>query len=314
MIYTVLPAKNIFPGVERFFNELNNIININIIYLNKINKIQKDDTVIFGAYHPQYSLPIRQCKAKKKFITWHSPSLQSDLYGTAEIEYLQIIINFAKKGILDGIIFLDYDNYEVFKDIVNSIYLPHPITTLQKDQIIPPENRNDISLFTVWHHRKNILNSLAATKLVQQKYDYTLYVNGMSPHYKIYADLLDIKYTDCGWMEKDEYEYMISRSKVGIQTFLSDAFSYATASYFINGTPCIISKTIAENFDLPNKLHNTLVCKNIDSPIEISNKILEILQMPDDDYLDLSSRCTKCIMNLSERNNKKINNIFKSYF
>ncbi len=305
MLYTVTLAEGVFPGVSQVFKELGHLDLAEHIYINQLNEVKPSDTVIFGAWHPQYSLPLRRCKSKKKYISWHSPLAQAELNN--ESEFIRLILDLKKKGIIQGIVHMDYDNYKIFGG-ENDFYLPHPFSTDRfkehRKKYAKAVDPKSISFFTAFGNKqKNIMCTLGGVSRTQKKYPVMLHVNGMPDVYRRFSDTLGIKYTDHGFIPEDKYYEMIYGTKLGLQVSVSEAFNYVVAIFLALGTPCIVSPAIAENFKIEED--PVLRVKNIDSPVEISRKINDILVMDGEEYKVLSDDCIEIVEELSVRNNKK---------
>lgn len=312
MLYTVTLAEGIFPGVMQVFKELESLGLAKHIYVNQLNEVKPSDTAIFGAWHPNYSMPLRHCKSKKKYISWHSPMLQAELNN--EPEFIQLILNLKDKDVISGIVYMDEDNYKIFGD-ENDFYLPHPFCfdRYKKYQNISAAGRKDIAFFTAFFNKqKNILCQLAAVSLLQKQNksqsqpSFILHTNGMSEtHKNLFAKYTDLMYHDHGYLPDNEYYQRISSVKLGLQVSVSEAFNYVAAIFLALGTPCLLSPTIACNFDMFIDENPVLRVVNIDSSIEIVDKIKYILEMDEEEYSTLSKDCVDMIEALSVTNNKK---------
>lgn len=304
MLYTVT-FEGLFPGVTQVFRELGYLDLAKHIYVNQLNQVKPSDTIIFGAWHPQYALPLRRCKSKKKYITWHSPLLQAEVNN--EPDFIRLILDLKKKGIIHGIVHMDEDNYKIFGD-ENDFYLPHPFSTdrfkehrKKYAKVVDPKS---VSFFTAFGNKqKNILCQLGGVSLVQKQHPMMLHVNGMPDIYRRFSDAIGLKYTDHGFIPEDKYYEMIYGTKLGIQVSVSEAFNYVVAIFLALGTPCIISPTIAENFEIDED--PALIMNNIDSSVEIATKIKYILDADEEYYKLLSDDCIIRIERLTVKNNKK---------
>jgi len=311
MIYTVTLAPGIFPGVSQVFKELEYLKLTKHIHINQLNMIKPKDIAIFGAWHPQYALPIRRCISKRKFITWHSPLLQAELNN--EQEFIKLVLDLKEKNVISGIVHMDEDNYKIFGD-EDDFYLPHPFSTdrfkKHREEYAKAVDPKSISFFTAFGNKqKNILCQLGAVSLIQKKQSIMLHVNGMPDIYRKFSDAIDIKHTDHGFIPENKYYGMIYGSKLGIQVSVSEAFNYVVAIFFALGTPCIISRAIAVNFEIDEQ--PILIVDNIDSSVEIAEKINSILKMNEEEYKWLSDDCIEYIEKLSIKNNKKVEETLK---
>lgn len=82
MLYFVLPAPGVYPGIARLFSETISIVGGKQIYLADMHQVTEEDVIMFGAWHPRYAMAIRrECKAKRKYLHWASPLLQAEQAG-----------------------------------------------------------------------------------------------------------------------------------------------------------------------------------------------------------------------------------------
>lgn len=306
-LYCVTLSKGMFPGVSQVFKELEYLGLAKHVYINQLNQIKENDTVLFGAWHPQYSLHLRRCKSKNKYITWHSPLLQAELNN--ESEFIQLILDLKKKNIIQGIVYMYEDNYKIFGDEKDS-YLPHPFSTdrfkKHHKEYAKTVDPKSVAFFTAFGNKqKNILCTLGGVSLVQKQHPVMLHVNGMPDVYRRFSDAIGLKYTDHGFIPEDKYYQMIDGFKLGLQVSVSEAFNYVVAIFLALGTPCIISPTIAKNFEIDED--PALIVNNIDSSVEIATKIKYILDADADEeyYKLLSNDCIIRIERLAIKNNKK---------
>lgn len=264
MIYTVTPAFNIFIGVCRHLSECEQF-GTKHIFLNQLNQVTEQDTIIFGAWEPStYPIAIRRCKAKKKALLFTSPLLQAQM-NEPELDYLNTILSLKEKGVLDYLLFADLETYEVFKGD-GIFHLPHPCDISKIEVYKKDVPKNNIFCFMPWGNKnKNQICQLAAVKLFQRKHpDVVLYVNGMGP-WKRWADKL-VKYVDLGFLPREDYYEYINRSTCGIHVTLSESFAYSVLDAFLLEVPIICSPAI-------DWAPECLQVKNPDNPVEIAELI-----------------------------------------
>jgi len=237
MLFFVTPQEGVFPGVSRLFDETISVVGGEHIYLRDLHKVTKEDIVIFGAWHSQYSTAIRRCKAKKKIIEFSSPLLQQDLSGV-ESEYLLTILQLLDKKVIDGLWVVDEGNYKVLKDKEGVFYTPHPFSLerLKKYQM-KEKDKEGVTLFTIFHPRKNVLAQLAGAKLAQEENAFMLFTNGMPSMYQQFANLIGLNFYDWGFLPQTDYFSWLASSRLLLQATLSEAFCYVAAQGLGLGVP-----------------------------------------------------------------------------
>jgi hypothetical protein len=300
MLYTLTPAPNVFPGVHRHLSELEQF-GTKHIYLDQLDQVTKEDTIIFGAWEPNfYGMAIRRCKAKKKAILWTSPLLQAQM-NEPELLYLETILHMKEKKILDYILFADIETYEVFKSD-GLFHLPHPcnISKIEKyRKVSPKENCKDIFCFMPWGNKnKNQMVQLAAIKLFQ-KYnpENMLHTNGMGS-WREWAVRLKLNFEDHGYLPTDKYYNNIYNKKCGIHVTLSESFGYCILDAFLLSTPVLCSPAI-------NWAPKEVITHNPDDPI----KIAADLKFVYDNYINLGGICRDTALGVVEKYNKKAKEI-----
>lgn len=272
MIYTVTPAPNIFIGVHRQLSECEQF-GTKHIYLNQLNQVTEQDTVIFGAWEPNtYPMAIRRCKAKKKCLLFTSPLLQAQM-NEPELSFLESILNLKGNGVIDYLLFADKETYEVFKDETRVLHLPHPADPKKVEQYknpsrdVPGVPIKNIFCYMPWGNRnKNQMTQLAAVKIFQRKHQGAwLFANGMGP-WAFWANRLQIYYTDQGYLPTEEYYRNISNYRCGLHVTLSESFAYSVLDAFLLEVPVICSPAI-------DWAPEGLKVKNPDDPVEIAKAL-----------------------------------------
>lgn len=301
MIYTLTPAENCFPGVFRHLSEMQ-MFGTKHIYLNQLNQVTDQDTVIFGAWDPgSYPMAIRRCKAKKKALLWCSPLLQSQM-NEPELNFLETILQLKDHSIIDYLLFADYETFEVFAgDGVGILHLPHPADISKVEQ--HKTNRGDISSCTqnifcympYGNKNKNQVTQLAAIKLFQRMNDDAwFFANGMGP-WTAWADRLQLRYTDQGYLSKEDYYRNICSYRCGLHVTLSESFAYSVLDSFLLEVPLVCGPAI--NWAPPS-----LIVKNPDDPIEIADKLAEVY---DGNFVSYGKAARKFATQKVTENNEK---------
>jgi hypothetical protein len=312
MLYFVTPGENQFPGIMHLFEETQAVVGGELIYLSDLQKANEEDTVIFGAWSPQYAMAIRRnCKAKKKYLHWASPLLQAELAGV-EIGYLNMIMTLLKQEVLDGIWVLDKGVYDAYKDIGNVFYAPAPFNADSLSGYRKGvEEREDVSFFTIFHNKqKNVLCQLASAKQAQKENPFTLYVNGLTPVQTAFVDMIKLKYCELHFLPQKDYFEWLSLSKLGLQVSASEAFSYVTSEILSLGVPVLMSPVVAHNMGMEN--NTRLIVNDISSVEEIKEGILDILGADEDEYMFMCRSCRTAIEHTAIRNNREIADMFST--
>ena len=300
MIYGVLPGPGIFPGVTRVFEDMRDLFGLKIIYPHEYNQLAEDDLAIFGAYHQAYAMPIRRLKCKK-FLLWTSPLLQMEF--SEEPVIFNQVLNMKDRGIIDQIWFGDVGMWKAYED--KGFFMPYPLNVKRLQPYydpLPPEDREGIALFCPWTPRKNILTQLAAVKLVQQdRPEAVLYGNGMNAYAPL-AERMGVSFVDCGWMKKDALYYqMIQKVRVGLQVFLSESFCFTAFDHMVLGTPVVASACV-------DWLPDSLKVKNLDDPVEISDRIIKV----GSEYSHIDAY-RQSVLDMAQVRNKRASEAFKCH-
>ena len=307
MFFFVTPQEGAFPGVSRLFDETISAVGGEHIYLSDLHKVAKEDIVIFGAWHPQYSTAIRRCKAKKKLIEFSSPLLQQDLSGV-ESEYLLTILQLLDKGVIDGLWVVDEGNYKVLKDKEGVFYTPHPFSVERlKKYRMKEKDKEGVNLFTIFHPRKNVLTQLAGATLAQEEYGFMLFTNGMPSMYQQFANSIGLNFYDWGFLPQTDYFSWLSSARLSLNVFLSEAFAYTCAEALSFGVPVLMSPVVAKNMGMDE---GELIVNDISSAEEISSLISHVLSLGGESYGELCESCTKAIEHTAQKNNEDVKETF----
>jgi len=311
MKYFVTPGKGIFPGIRRLFEEVQAVVGGELIYISDLKKVKEDDTAIFGAWDNRYSMAIRRgCKAKKKYLHWASPLLQTELAG-GEIGYIGTIMQLLKQEVLDGIWVIDKGVYDTYNDLGNIFYAPAPFNPAKiSDYRKGVEERDGVSFFSIFHNKqKNVLTQLSGAKQAQKESPFTLYVNGLTPEQTAFVKTIGLTYCDLHFMPKEDYFEWVSLSKMGMQVSVSEAFDYIAAEFMGLSVPVLMSHVVARNMGV---IDEKLIINDISSVDEIEQGILNVLYADDDEYMLMCRSCRTAIENTAIRNNRDIKDMFST--
>lgn len=312
MLYFAVPAANTFPGIQRLFREAQAVVGGELIYLSDLQKVNEEDTVVFGAWDGRYAMAIRRnCKAKKKYLHWASPLLQTELAGV-EIGYLGTILNLLEQEVLDGIWVIDKGIYDTYKDLGNVFYAPAPFNAdALSDYRKGVDEREDVSFFSIFHNKqKNVLTQLSAVKQAQAERPFTLYVNGLTPEQTAFVNMIRLKYCDLHFLPQKDYFEWISLAKLGLQISASEAFDYVAAEFLGLSVPVLMSNVVARNMGMES--NTRLIVNDISSVEEIKEGILDILSADEDEYMFMCRSCCTAIEHTAVRNNRMIVDMFST--
>jgi hypothetical protein len=305
MIYTVTPAENCFPGVYRHLSECE-MFGTKHIYLSQLNEVTENDVVVFGAWDPgSYPMAIRRCHAKKKVVLVTSPLLQMQM-NEPELQFLDMILTLRESGVIDYILFADKETYEVFSEVPGVCHLPHPADLKKMEQYkcldrekCWPLLQNIFCYMPYGNRNKNQITQLAAVKLFQQKNPTAwFFANGMG-QWASWADRLQLRYTDQGYLTREDYYRSMCNYRCGLHVTLSESFAYSVLDAFLLEVPVVCSPTI--DWAPPN-----LQVKNPDDPVEISNKLEEVY---DGNFVSRGKVARENAVEKIRQNNKKVGEI-----
>jgi glycosyltransferase involved in cell wall biosynthesis len=310
MIYTLTPVEGCFPGVHRHLSECE-IFGTKHIYLNQLNQVTDQDTIIFGAWTPEYSMALRRCRAKKKALLFTSPLLQAQM-NEPELSFLDTILDLKEKGIIEYVLFADLETYEVFKGLESGIaHLPHPADPKKiEPYILEPnfytgEQKKDIFMYLPWGNKnKNQMVQLAAVKLFQRhNMGVKFHANGMGP-WTTWADRLRIDYCDQGYLQRDFYYASIFMKKCGLHVTLSESFAYGVLDAFLLEVPVVCSPAI-------DWVPPSLIVRNPDDPVEIAELLDKVYNSNNPAY---GKAAKKAALSKVERNNIKVKEVLDTIF
>lgn len=269
------------------------------ISLEELKKeVLKDyDLVIFGAFVDKYLDLLPFCK--KKAFCWTSSPGQVEMSGGGyvEIDFLNKIMVLLKEKKVDYVFIGSKELFECLKND-GIFWFPYPFSIRLLDRFIPDNPGfipDSVGLFAPFHPRKNHFVQIHAFRLSNlKKAELVLHTN---TKLKTFGNIV---YTP--WLPDEEYYKLIANMKITLQIFHCESFAYSAVESVMLGTIPIVSPCIQQNLDLPDQVR----IKNPDSPVEISKKIDEIIELSPEAYASLIRECQKRVANIIVRNNKEL--------
>jgi hypothetical protein len=271
--------------------------------------------VMLGAWHPIYYEALARIRSSNvtSGIFWTSSVGQTDFSnGGVEVSYLHVIADWLRSGILDYLFVATpsvKDMCDQFVDPEKVILLPYAYDweDIQKNLKLDVHVGDDwVDLFCPADTRKNVLVQTHGSKIGGAH----LHYSGISPKYKWFAELLDVKHTDMGWMDKpDPYYTVVQSMKLGLQVTYAETFDYVVAEHFGLKRPCLISTVMGQWVD--KKLWKDLMVYNLDDPLEIGDCIANILSMDNKEWTKLGNACHKFMKKEAKKRNKTAAKVLK---
>ena len=131
-----------------------------------------------------------------------------------------------------------------------------------------------------------------------------------------FLDMLDIPYTLLPFFEnKQEYYNWLGSMHVNIQVTLSEAFNYVCAESLMLGVPCIGSMMtpalISRHQETQLLLNQFLIAQEVDSAMEIYEKIYALLTMSPDNYQQVCQTGQKHMLDITQQHNIAIAQFLK---
>jgi hypothetical protein len=322
-LYAVLPAPGEMPGVSRLLKEIVNLDPLwELIYLAGNNsEIISGKTVIFGNLTQGYLDWMNTSNPSKVAFLWASPILQSELtlfpslneqekrleLEPIELHLFQLLLQMLKNRQCDRIFMTDRELADCFPELPALQHLPAPMGKPELKDISQERGDNlNLGFFGVPRARKNFSTPLfAAHRLNQSGTSVCIHTNAFEGKFGIeYKNLiqnLQLPARHHGWLEEGKYRETITEMDLGINCFVSESHSYITADFLGAGVPVLASPTVASNFQFSDfKLENFIV-KNIDDPLEISEKIKTLDQSGELHSEETSQKCIALINEVGQQ-------------
>lgn len=243
-----------------------------------VPKVEKEDYIIWGAWSDSYYRAIRQHRCKQaRFVTSSLGQMEME---PVELEWLQYDFKLLEKGDLDNIFFGSPDLAMLHKKREGVKYCPYPVTFNPKPFDLASKE-DATGIFLPNHKRKNIQNQLAAIELLPAAYR------------KKYTNLR-------GWMLEEQYRSLLSKVRVVMHATHCESFGYAVIEAIEAGTLPLISPCVRHNLNLTA----APMAWNLDSPVHISQKLLEVLTLDQDEYERIIKLCVQDIQRLKAGKDK----------
>jgi len=288
-------------------------------YSDEISKktVEERYAVILGAWHPIYYEAIKRLKTVNVeiWLFWTSTVGQIDFSNNGiEISYLYLISKLVKSGLIDKLLCGNEQVQSMLENIVGEdkvILLPYCFDIEKIRQYYNPEifeGDRWVDLYCPSGVRKNITTQIHGAKLANAH----LFFSRILPKYSDFAELLGVKYTIMGWMERDIFYRSIQTMALGSQVTFAESFDYAVAEHFALGRPCLYSPVIGQWINDPY-LEKMLLVKDSDNPKLIGEKMKNILDLDESDKKDLNKRCEEFIIDEAERRNENGRKILEEH-
>lgn len=297
-----------YPGVNAVFQNLTpENIEYEIILLEQLDKVKlplKSDLFILGGYHPFYDFLLGNLDGKKAILITSSIG-QMEL--TQDTQFLMKVFNLLNGGKIDYVFFGSKDMYDTFKqNNPNKVfYFPYPIKIAKMKKPILKSKMNAVGFFAPTHPRKNILNQLFAFINAKQILnDETLKLHTNVAH-RVSDDPCIIYHQ---WLPITRYHLLLEKMKAVLNVFFTESLCYSSIEAVNRGSLPIVSSVIAENLGF-NKSLEDLIVVNHDSVNAISNKLVNILSLNQNEYVKLHSKAFNEIVKLSRKNNKALSEL-----
>jgi len=304
-IFTVCPEN--FPGttsVLKHYNTTGFTEHGNEISPETVNNRK---LIILGGWTHMYYEALRRIKSTGNPVAmfWTSSVGQMDFSnGGIEISYLHMLNDMVVSGLVNYILCATPSVCDMFKQFIPEdrvIHLPYAFDweEVQKFQVEDmPVGEDWVDLFCPGDTRKNIVVQSHGAKIANVR----LHYSGLSNKYRFFADLIKLKYTDMGWMEKTNYYKAIQTMKAGLQVTYAETFDYVVAEHFALKRPCLISTVMGSWVD--KKLWKDIMVYNIDDPFEVADVLLKIIRMDEKEWKALNKRCYNFMMKEADRRNE----------
>ena len=272
--------------------------------------IYEYDYIILGGWIDDYETVIK--RHKRCSILWCSSLGQMEQSG--EMQLFNKVSYLANRGDLDMLLVGSRDLYYAMSGAVRRImYMPYPVF----DKEIPEFNyrrkrANTIGFFMPTHPRKNILNQLYAVVLLSRNSSESLTDITLVTNINGVTSSKGLNVENTGWLRRKTYLNAIKRVKVGLHVTHTESFGQQALEYMLAGTPVILSPVVAVNLEVGEELA-PLVVWNVDSVVEISQRLFEILTMKEEDYKFLSQKVYVHAKSLANKRNNEFRMFMEAF-
>ncbi|MCK5615616.1 hypothetical protein KAR91_77845 [Candidatus Pacearchaeota archaeon] len=249
-------------------------------------EVKEEDIVIFGAWSNSYALYMRRLKCTKVRLVTSSLAQMEMAGGGIEQKWLEQDFRLVDKGVLDYIFFGSRDAYEYYKRLNKKVrYFPYPVY-FEPTPLNWSQKEELVGLF-MGGARKNQANQIASTHIASSETRFELF--------KVITNLN-------GWIPDDEYKELLPKLKALLFVSHAESFGYMAIDALEAGTLPIVSPCVKQNLDL----WGSISVINPDSAIEISKKILDIINYSEDVYVAVLESNREKIHDLAEKNNQEL--------
>jgi hypothetical protein len=228
-------------------------------------QLKECESLILGGWDPTYKHLLQ--KTSQRRMVWWASSLGEIWLEPVELTFLQQILATPE---VDLIIFGDPEAAEAFQT-ERTLHLPYPVD-LQRFQTYQSSSEKDgICIFGPSTLKKNLLNMLAAVKLIQKEQPITLHLN--KPDAAKLAEWLGVRHQYHPWLPEAEYYSLLVKMKVSLQASYAESWGYSSLEAALLGTVPVTSRTVRWNVPV-------LTVNNVNSPASIAEKINLALDYP----------------------------------
>jgi hypothetical protein len=251
--------------------------------------------VVFGAWDSElYPMRIRRLKCKKAVLWTSSWGQMSFSPNQVEVHQLEHILNLLKNGKIDALLIGSKEVYEYYKNknTLNLYHFPYPfnpdLMLSRTSEKIP----NSVGLFIPpgSQARKNYLNMKIGFELAKRK------------NQKIEL------YTNETWLPKEQYHELLSKIVLNLHTTFVESFCYQVAEALFLSTLSLMSPCIRDNLNLDLDF---LTVFNLDSPREIAEKIIKIMNLSEAEYKIALAQQESKLRELIASNNKSLKELME---
>ena len=304
-ILSVCPEN--FPGTTSVLKHFNStgLIEHGIEIGPDIVKDRK--LMILGGWTHLYYEALRKIKSTGVPVAmfWTSSVGQTDFSNNGiEISYLHLLNDMIASGLAQYIVCATPSVYDMFTRFIPKdkvILLPYAFDWEESQKFLledAPVGDDWVDLFCPGDTRKNILVQSHGAKIA----DVRLHYSGLQNKYRFFADLIKLRYTDMGWMDKARYYRAVQTMKTGMQITYAETFDYVVAEHFAMKRPCLISTVMGSWVD--KSLWKDIMVYNIDDSFEVADVLKNVVRKDENEWKALNNSCHSFMKKEAERRNK----------
>ena len=304
-IISIAPEN--FPGTTSVLKHFNStgLIEHGIEIAPEIIKDRK--LIILGGWTHLYYEILRKIKTTgvPVAIFWTSSVGQTDFSNNGiEISYLHLLNDMIASGLAQYVFCATVSVYDMFIKFIPEdkvILLPYAFDWEDSQKFLLediPVGNDWVDLFCPADTRKNILVQSHGAKIA----DVRLHYSGLKNKYRFFADLIKLRYTDMGWMDKARYYRVVQTMKAGMQITYAETFDYVVAEHFAMKRPCLISTVMGSWVD--KSLWKDIMVYNIDDPFEVANVLNNVVRKDEKEWKTLNNSCHSFMKKEANKRNK----------